>query len=86
MSIWSDIQDRSAGESMRKEDMQKTINDLTEEINKLQKTNKELSEQLDYYRKSKQFDDYFRESPHVVWYDDWNDEHTHKGIDSIFKF
>jgi hypothetical protein len=32
MSIRSDIEDRSAGESMRKEDMQKTINDLTEEI------------------------------------------------------
>lgn len=87
MSIWSDIQDRSAGESMRKEDMQKTINDLTEEINKLQKTNKELSEQLDYYRKSKQFNDYFNEPSHaVVWYDDWNDEHRHRGIDSIFKF
>ena len=86
MSIWSDLQDRSAGETMRREDMQKTINDLTEEIKQLQEANRKLSRQLDAYRRQKQFDDYFREPSHPVWYDDWNDEHTHRGIDSIFKF
>ena len=87
MSIWSDIQDRSAGNMERREDMQTTINDLTEEIKKLQKTNKELSRQLDTYRRNKQFNDYFNEPARdVVWYDDWNDEHRHRGIESIFKF
>ena len=80
MSIWSDIEDRSVGESMRKEDMQKTINDLTEEIKELQAANRLLSEQL------KDVNRYFHKSSDVVWYDDWNDEHTHRGIESIFKF
>ena len=86
MSIWSDIEDRSAGEKMRREDMQKTINDLTEEIKQLQEANRKLAEQLGAYRRQKQFDDYFHKSSDVVWYDDWNDEHTHRGIESIFKF
>ena len=78
MSIWSDIQDRSAGETMRREDMQKTINDLTEEIKQLQAVNKKLSEQL------KDVNRYFHKSP-TVWYSDWNND-THEGIGSIFKF
>ena len=57
MSIWSDIQDRSAGEAMRREDMQKTINDLLEENRKLQEDNRKLSGQLDAYR-NKQWDTY----------------------------
>ncbi|MEE3357830.1 MAG: hypothetical protein VZR31_07075 [Lachnospiraceae bacterium] len=80
MSIWSDIEDRSAGESMRKEDMQKTINDLTEEIKQLQEANRKLAEQL------KDVNRYFHKSSDVVWYSDWNDEDEHKGIGSIFKF
>jgi hypothetical protein len=80
MSIWSDIQDRSAGEVMRREDMQRTINDLTEEIKELQAANRLLSEQL------KDFNRYFNKQSPVVWYSDWNDEDNHKGIGSIFKF
>jgi len=78
MSIWSDIQDRSAGEMMRREDMQKTINDLTEEIKQLQAANRLLSEQL------KEFNKYSYKPDHIVWYDDWNDRD--KGIERIFKF
>ena len=61
MSIWSDIEDRSVGESMRKEDMQKTINDLKEEIKELQAANRLLSEQL------KDINRYFHKSFDVVW-------------------
>lgn len=81
MSIWSDIEDRSAGESMRKEDMQKTINDLTEEIKELQAANRLLLEQL------KDVNRYFHEPSNVVWYDDWNDGvDAHRRIESIFKY
>ena len=80
MSIWSDIQDRSAGEVMRREDMQRTINDLTEEIKELQAANRLLSEQL------KDVNRYFNKQSPVVWYSDWNDEDNHKGIGNIFKF
>ena len=86
MSLWSDIQDRSSGETMRKEDMQKTINDLTEEVKQLQEANKKLSEQLDVYRRQKQLDDYFHTPAQAVWYDNWNDENENKVISSLFKF
>ena len=69
MSIWSDIQDRSSGETMRKEDMQKTINDLLEENRILHEYNKKLAEQLDWYRRSRQSDDFFYEPHYVVWPD-----------------
>ncbi len=54
MSIWSDIQDRSSGEKMRIEDMQKTINDLLEENRQLQEVNRELAGQLYWYRRFRQ--------------------------------
>ena len=71
MSIWSDIQDRSAGEAMRREDMQKTINDLLEENRKLQEDNRKLSGQLDAYRNTyrKQSDYFFYEPHYIVWPD-----------------
>jgi len=59
MSIWSDIQDRSSGEAMRREDMQKTINDLLEENRKLQEVNNELAKQLYWYRRTRQSDGFF---------------------------
>ncbi len=81
MSIWSDIQDRSAGEMTRKEDMQKTINDLTEEIKQLQEENKILSKQLDDF---KRYHDFFHEQA-AVWCEH-NYEDEPKGISSFFKF
>ena len=69
MSIWSDIEDRSSGEKMRREDMQKTINDLLEENRQLQEANKELAGQLEAYRRSRQFADYYCEPKYVVWPD-----------------
>ena len=84
MSIWSDIQDRSSGEAMRQEDMQKTINDLLEENRKLQEANKELAGQLEAYRRSRQFVDYFDVPKYVVWPDKAEDED--EPISSIFKF
>lgn len=81
MSIWSDIQDRSAGE-MRREDMQNTINALLEENRKLQENNRELARQLDAYRKSRQFADYFDAPRYVVWPDKAEDE----DVSSIFEF
>ena len=52
MSIWSDIQDRSAGVKLRREDMM-TIEELTEIMNEeLQQEQNELLEPLkDYYNK-----------------------------------
>ena len=82
MSIWSDIEDRSSGETMRKEDMQTTINDLLEENRKLQEVNKKLAEQLDWYRKSKQFAEYVNVPKYVVWPDKAEDE----DVSTIFKF
>lgn len=84
MSIWSDIQDRSAGEVMRREDMQRTINDLLEENRKLQEVNKKLAEQLDLHRKRKQFAEYVNVPKYVVWPDKAEDED--EPISSIFKF
>lgn len=84
MSIWSDIQDRSAGEVKRREDMQNTINALLEENRKLQENNRELARQLDAYRKSKQIDEYFSAGRYVVWPDKAEDED--EPISSIFKF
>lgn len=81
MSIWSDMEDRSAGE-MRREDLQRTINDLLEENRQLQEANRKLVEQLDWYRKSKQFADYFNVPNYVVWPDKAEDE----DVSSIFKF
>jgi regulator of replication initiation timing len=87
MSIWSDIEDRSSGEAMRREDMQKFIDDLLEENRKLYKDNKKLAEQLDWYRRKsddffRQSDDFFYEPHYVVWPDKADDE----PVSSIFKF
>ena len=82
MSLWSDIQDRCSGEMTRKEDMQKTINDLTEEVKRLQEVNKKLLEELDGL---KRYNDFFHKQP--VWYGDWNYENEDKGrVEHIFKF
>ena len=81
MSIWADLEDRSSGDVIRKEDMQKTINDLTEEIKQLQEENRILSKQLDDF---KRYYDFFHEQV-AVWCEH-NYEDDHKGISSFFKF
>lgn len=81
MTVWGNILDRGAGEISRKEDMQKTINDLTEELEQLKEKNKKLLERLNDFRKYK---DFFHEPSPAIWYADWNNKDEEKGIKIIF--
>ena len=80
MSIWSDIEDRSAGEKMRKEDMRMTIEQLTEIINKLQKENEELSEEVKVFKQRYSPGSYYHEPKYVIW------PSFEEDTESIFKF
>ena len=78
-SIWSDMQDRSAGETVRKEDMITTNEDLRNKIQELYKEQGE-GETLDVSSLTKliKCDDFsnifnrFREVKHIIGIEDWD--------------
>jgi cell division protein FtsB len=60
--------------------MQKTINDLTEEIKQLQAANKKLAEEVKVFKQRYSPESYYHEPKYVVW------PSFEEDTESIFKF